>query len=224
MNNLRDESPESPTPPSNQYSAPNRALSVGSQDGANSPPSGKLFSRDRGLPRSNSAQTSQLWPPSRDGSAGLIHDCMISCPDLNHPAGQRWGNARQMGRWQRRCSRSQPTTPPSFRERMAVRFRRRRPWDSPRTFRGFTSAQLDIPRFQDGRERRRRAQESLERHSPSDLVSPHQSPAAGARAASPLVAAGIMLATVELDRLSRGERRDEGEEVCLWGDARRLDC
>lgn len=249
MNNNSIESPESPAPSSSQcYSLPKQALSFGSQDETSPSPSGHPFSGDRGLPRSNSIQTSQLWPPSREGSAVLVHDCMISCPDLNHPARQRWvnhglpctlhqltvaaeandrwwikGNAREMGGWQRRCSRSQPTTPPCFRERMALRFRRRRPWESPRTFRGCTAAELDIPRFQDGRERRRRARGSLERHSPSDIGSPRQSPLAGAKAASPLVAAGIMLATAELDRLSRGERRDEGEDVCLWSDGRALD-
>ncbi|KAL6875112.1 hypothetical protein J3F83DRAFT_544184 [Trichoderma novae-zelandiae] len=214
MNSNPTESLQSPAPSSSHsYPFPIQALSDGSQDDMSSSPSGKLFSGDRGLPRSNSIPASQLWPLSRDGSAALVHDCTISCPDLNHPARQRWATTRPMGGWQRRCSRSQPATPPSLRERIAVRFRRRRPWDSPATFRDPTAAQLDMPRFQDGRERRRRARGSLERHSPSDIGSPHQSPPAGDKAAaSPLVAAGIMLATVELDRLSRGYRRQGGED------------
>lgn len=84
----------------------------------------------------------------------------------------------RLGSWHhhysRRASRSQPITPPTFRERIAVRFRRRRPWESPRRSRNSTSAELVMPRYQDGRERRRRARGSLERHSPSDIGSPGQ--------------------------------------------------
>lgn len=125
-------------------------------------------------------------------------------------------SSQQVRGWQyhysRRGSRSQPTTPPGFRKRIAVRFRRRRPWDSPRSFRGSATAQLDMPRFQDGRERRRRARGSLERHSPSDIGSPRQSTPVGERAASPLVVAGIMMATAELDRLSHVHKKEEDEE------------
>ncbi|KAL7938611.1 hypothetical protein V8C35DRAFT_288632 [Trichoderma chlorosporum] len=111
----------------------------------------------------------------------------------------------------RRGSRSQPTTPPGygFRERIAGRFRRRRPWESPRSSRGSATAQLDMPRFQDGRERRRRARGSLERHSPSDIGSPQQSTPVGERAAGPLAVAGLAMAAAELDRLSQAYKREE---------------
>ncbi|KAL7956518.1 hypothetical protein V8C34DRAFT_212426 [Trichoderma compactum] len=220
MNNNSNESPESPAPPSSQ---PSPLLSeTQPTDGPvdmSPPQSGKLFSGDRGLPRSNSIQASQLWPvTTQDGSPSMIHQCMISCPDLNNATRQPWATSRQVGGWQhqysRRGSRSQPTTPPgySFRERIAVRFRRRRPWESPKSCRGSATAQLDMPRFQDGRERRRRARGSLERHSPSDIGSPRQSTPVGERGAGPLVVAGIVMATADLDRLSQAYKKEKEEE------------
>ncbi|KAL7951720.1 hypothetical protein V8C42DRAFT_15539 [Trichoderma barbatum] len=220
MKNNSSEYPESLALSSGRPSPlPNQALSADVQGDVSPPQSGKLFSGDRGLPRSNFIQASQLWPiTAQDDSGGLVHQCMISCPDLNRTTKQPWATSRQAGGWQyhygRRGSRSQPTTPPGygFRERIAVRFRRRRPWESPRSFRGSATAQLDMPRFQDGRERRRRARGSLEQHSPSDIGSPRQSTPVGERAAGPLVVAGIVMATAELDRLSNAYKKEEEEE------------
>ncbi|EHK23762.1 uncharacterized protein TRIVIDRAFT_221010 [Trichoderma virens Gv29-8] len=220
MNNNSNESPESLAPSSGRPSPlPSQALSAGGRGDVSPPQSGKLFSGDRGLSRLNLIQASQLWPlTAQDGSPGIAQQCMISCPDLNRTTRQPWATSRQVGGWQchygRRVSRSQPTTPPGygFRERIAVRFRRRRPWESPRSFRGSANDQLDMPRFQDGRERRRRARGSLERHSPSDLGSPRQSTPVGERAAGPLVVAGIAMATAELDRLSQAYKKEEGKE------------
>ncbi|KAL7799265.1 hypothetical protein V8C37DRAFT_367214 [Trichoderma ceciliae] len=181
MNRTSTESRESFAPSSNRPSPLlSQALSNGRRDNTSSPQCGKLFSGDRGLPRSTSIQASQLWPiAAQDDSAALVHQCMISCPDLNRTTKQPWTTPRQLGGWQyqysRRGSRSQPITPPTFRERIAIRFRRRHPWESPRSFRSSAAAQLVMPRFQDGRERRRRARGSLERHSPSDIGSPRQS-------------------------------------------------
>lgn len=68
-----------------------------------------------------------------------------------------------------------------------------------------------MPRFQDGRERRRRARGSLERHSPSDIGSPRSTPV-GERGASPLVVAGLVMATADLDRLSQAYKKEKDEE------------
>lgn len=94
MNSNSNESPESPAPPSSQ---PSPLLSeTQPTDGPvdmSPPQSGKLFSGDRGLPRSNSIQASQLWPvTTQDGSPSMIHHCMISCPDLNNATRQPWVN------------------------------------------------------------------------------------------------------------------------------------
>jgi hypothetical protein len=179
-----------------------RVLSTGGRDAADTTQPGKLFSGDRGLPRSTSIQASQLWPiTTQDDSTALVHQCMTSCPDFSRGSKQlgvkgycgffktrcynnKQANAKtkmdspRLGNWHhyysRRVSRSQPITPPTFRERIAVRFRRRRPWESPRRSPNSTSTELVMPKFQDGRERRRRARGSLERHSPSDIGSPGQ--------------------------------------------------
>ncbi|KAL7924793.1 hypothetical protein ACQKWADRAFT_285966 [Trichoderma austrokoningii] len=187
------ESQASSTPPTSPLS--DQTLLVGDADTTQP---GKLFSGDRGLPRSTSIQASQLWPTNaQDDSGALVHQCMTSCPDFSRDPKQPGVNGAlnsftvkqangkptkrispRLGSWHhlysRRVSRSQPITPPTFRERIAVRFRRRRPWESPRRSRNSPSAELVMPRFQDGRERRRRARGSLERHSPSDIGSPRQ--------------------------------------------------
>lgn len=187
----------SPTSPSSDQAL----LTGGHDDDDGTAQPGKLFSGDRGLPRSTSIQASQLWPiTTQEDSAALVHQCMTSCPDFSRGSKQPGVNGHcgffnslymsieanaktkmdspRLGSWDqhysRRVSRSQPITPPSFRERIAVRFRRRRPWESPRRSRNSTSTELVMPRFQDGRERRRRARGSLERHSPSDIGSPGQ--------------------------------------------------
>lgn len=188
-----------PTPTSSPSS--DRTLLTGGHDDADTTQAGKLFSGDRGLPRSTSIQTCQLWPlTAQYDSTALVQQCMTSCPDFGRSSKQpgvnshcgplpivtdRQANGKpnktispRLGSWHhhysRRVSRSQPITPPTFRERIAVRFRRRRPWESPRRSRNSTSTELVMPRFQDGRERRRRARGSLERHSLSDIGSPGQ--------------------------------------------------
>ncbi|KAK6451206.1 hypothetical protein FP744_10007457 [Trichoderma asperellum] len=202
MNDNLAEFRKSPTTLNSQsYPLPSQALLTGGCDDASIDQQGKLFAGDRGLPRSASIQASQIWPiTAQDDSTALIHQCMTSCPDFNRsskqPGVNKWpllllqlvidkqANCEpkiispRPGSWQqyysRRVSRSQPITPPSFRERIAVRFRRRRPWESPKRSRNSTSTELVMPKFQDGRERRRRARGSLERHSPSDIGSPGQ--------------------------------------------------
>ncbi|UKZ86929.1 uncharacterized protein TrAFT101_002747 [Trichoderma asperellum] len=180
MNDNSAEFRKSPTTLTCQtYPLPNQALLTGGCDDASIDQQRKLFAGDRGLPRSTSIQASQIWPiTAQDDSAALIHQCMTSCPDFNRSSRQPGIISPRPGSWQqyysRRVSRSQPITPPGFRERIAVRFRRRRPWESPRRSRNSTSTELVMPRFQDGRERRRRARGSLERHSPSDIGSPGQ--------------------------------------------------
>ncbi|KAL7899573.1 hypothetical protein HDV63DRAFT_316620 [Trichoderma sp. SZMC 28014] len=160
-------------------SSPDQALSTVGRDDDSTEQSSKLFAGDRGLPRSTSIQASQLWPiTSQEDPTALVHRCMTSCPDFGRGSKQPGMDSPRLGSWHhhysRRASRSQPITPPTFRERIAVRFRRRRPWESPRRSRNSTSAELVMPRYQDGRERRRRARGSLERHSPSDIGSPGQ--------------------------------------------------
>ncbi|KAL6897164.1 hypothetical protein GGI43DRAFT_109617 [Trichoderma evansii] len=67
------------------YPLSSQALLTGGRNDASTEPQGKLFSRDRGLPRS----TSILWPISaQDDSTALIHQCMTSCPDFNRSSKQ----------------------------------------------------------------------------------------------------------------------------------------
>ncbi|KAK4072683.1 uncharacterized protein Triagg1_5728 [Trichoderma aggressivum f. europaeum] len=75
MNNNSNESPASPAPPSGHPSPLLSETQPTDGPGDMSPPqSGKLFSGDRGLPRSNSIQASQLWPvTTQDGSPSMIH-------------------------------------------------------------------------------------------------------------------------------------------------------
>lgn len=74
----------SPTSPS-----PDQALLTGDRDDASTAQPGKLFSGDRGLPRSYSIQASQLWPfTTQDDSSALVHRCMTSCPDFSRSSKQ----------------------------------------------------------------------------------------------------------------------------------------
>ncbi|KAK5995504.1 hypothetical protein PT974_03912 [Cladobotryum mycophilum] len=203
-----------PSSSSSQMTLPHYKQSpIAMQDDSCLAPRRSLFSGDRGLPRSKSVydSSSAVQEHSR-----RINHCMISCPDL-HPVGKdQWTDANISEALQDSCNRrgshSQPITPPNFRERLAIRFRRRRPWESPQSLRSSTMGQFAAPRFQDGRERRRRARESREHHSPSDIAALRQNTQLGGEGVSPLVVAGIVMAA-ELDRLSQMARTrgDESE-------------
>lgn len=77
---------------------------------------------------------------------------------------------------------------------------------------------MHLPRLQDGRERRRRARESRELHTPPDatiLLQPGQPAGEGADS---LAIAGIMLAAAELDRLSlKAHERSQRVEKAKHG-------
>lgn len=89
MNNSNESCQQSP---SNRHSpSPSLALSAGGQGDGGSPQCGKLFSGDRGLPRSTSIQSSQMWPPAvHADSSTHTGQCVISCPDLNRSTKHPW--------------------------------------------------------------------------------------------------------------------------------------
>ena len=65
--------------------------------------------------------------------------------------------------------------------------------------------------FSDGRERRRRARDSQDVYSSSDVTSPSNHSPLGTEAKSTLAMAGMMMATEDLDRLSEMARsQDQG--------------
>lgn len=115
--------------------------------------------------------------------------------------------------WIRRVSRSQPPTPTSIRNRIASQLRNVRIWrsaggSSNHTQHSSASKNSTISTPQDGKERRRRARESPERHSSEQRDSVTLTPYAE-EGTSPLVMAGVALATTELDRLTTLARQSE---------------
>lgn len=80
---------------------------------------------------------------------------------------------------------------------------------------------IAMPRILGGKERRRRARETRNRHS-SEIPSSSPGTPLYSGGASPLAVAGVILATSELDRLSSMARDDvEGAAPRLGGDALR---
>lgn len=168
---------------------------------------------------------------TRGSSLDHPDHCVLSCPELGHIPNTSPGVSTPIGPHsplprRKVDSISQPHSPNWRRSRLALRFRRMRPWGSlpgsSRSTSSFPSSPHedvvnDQVRFQTGKERRRRARESERRRKSSyEAETPKLSAEDGAR---PLVVAGVLLATSELDRLSSRARAkqdavDKAGETC----------
>ncbi|UNI17648.1 hypothetical protein JDV02_003976 [Purpureocillium takamizusanense] len=110
----------------------------------------------------------------------------------------------------RRRSQSQPDAPTKPPHRWGPRFRFHRPWDSPQAAKDSSGASTTGSR--DPRERRRRARDSQDIGGSSDVTSSFGHSPLGGGGASPMLAmAAMILATEELDRLSRMARRTDAD-------------
>ncbi|KND86865.1 hypothetical protein TOPH_08532 [Tolypocladium ophioglossoides CBS 100239] len=144
-----------------------------------------------------------------------INRCMTSCPELHRCRKHKWesmhGSEGSQVDCNRRGSCSQPTTPTRPSYRLAPQFRFRRPWASSRHPKATVSRTLSS-RFQDPRERRRRARDPQDVGSSSDIESSFEhSPLAGGGASPLLAMAGMTMATEDLDRLSLMARKADAE-------------